>query len=249
MMIASKRFRRYSSNMSVYYLVSCFISLLVGVVTYLSTSNLIFTGIGLFISFIYFFLAGSFMVKRYLTVISRFHECYSFLNTFIVSLSIKESLKYSFDATFDTMPDSFKKNLVGIEDLNVEEKINYLSKYFKFHIYGLFIRLITLWSEQGGDILDMSSYLINQARLIEEYISESTRLARKNIFEFAVLWLFSLSIIVILRFALANFYEQIIKQTMFPISILIVIILLLLTTHIAITRLCHMEIRGWEDAK
>lgn len=235
--------------MSIYYLVSSLVSLLLGVVTYISTDNLIFTLIGLFISFIYFFFIGSNFIKRYLKVISRYHECYSFINTFIVSLSIKESPKYSFESTFDTMPDTFKKSLVGIEDLPVEEKISYLCKYFKFHIYGLFTKLVNLWSEQGGNILDMSSYLINQARLIEEYIAESVRLARKHIFEFSILWLFSLSIIIILRFALANFYEKIIQQISFPISILAVIILLLVTTHIAISRLCHLEIRGWEDAK
>lgn len=171
------------------------------------------------------------------------------MNTFIVSLSIKESIKYSFESTFETMSDQFKKDLAGVVELNEEEKVSYLTKYFKFHIYGLFVRLVNLWSEQGGDIIDMSSYLVNEARLLEEYIGESSRLAKKNIFEFATLWMFSLSIIVILRFALANFFDKIITQPMFPMSVLAVVILLLVTTHIAITRLTHLEIRGWNDDK
>ena len=235
--------------MSVYYIISLLISILLGVVSYISTSNLIYTMICLFLPLIYFLTIGSFMVKKYLKAISRYHECYSFINTFVVSLSIKESIKYSLESTFDTMNESFNKNLIGIQDLKEDEKLSYLCKYFKFHIYGLFVRLINLWSEQGGNILDMSSHLINEARLVEEYIAESNRLAKKNLFEFGILWLFSLSIIVILRFALASFYEKIIQQAMYPLSILVVIILFLFTTHIAISRLCKLEIRGWNDAK
>lgn len=235
--------------MSTYYFISTFITLLLAAVTYISTNNILFAAISLILSLVYFLFFASILVKKYMKTISRFHECYSFMNTFIVSLSIKESIKYSFESTFETMPEQFKKDLAGVVELNEEEKISYLSKYFKFHIYGLFVRLVNLWSEQGGDIIDMSSYLINQARLLEEYISESSRLARKNIFEFATLWMFSLSIIVILRFALANFFDKIIKQPMFPISVLAVVILLLITTHIAINRLTHLEIRGWNDDK
>ena len=147
------------------------------------------------------------------------------------------------------MGDRFNDNIQGLEELNENDKIEYFSQYFKFHIYGLFVNLIKLWSEQGGNIIDMSTQLINETRLIEEYITESQRMAKKHVMEFAILWLISLSILVILRFALAQFYNQIIKQMYFPFAVLGVVLVCLLTVHIALMRMTKVEIRGWEDVK
>ena len=235
--------------MSLYYLISSIVSLLLGIVTFFGTNSLLYSLITSLIGLIYFMFLGSIYMKRFFKIVSRYHECYSFINTFIVSLSIKQSVKYSLETTMDNMSESFKKSNAGLIELNDEEKLNQLNQYFKFHIYGLFTKLISLWIEQGGNILEMSTNLVNQARLIETYISESLRLAKKYIFEYAILWVFALAIIVILRFALANFFSSIIKQPFYPLAILGVIILFLLTTHIALLRLSHLEIRGWEDAK
>ena len=235
--------------MNIVLIIGVIASIFFALVTYIATNNYIFAAIALVVSILYFILIAMPKIKRNNLKIKRFHECYSFINTFVISLSIKGSIKGAMESTFDNMGEDFKNNIQGLEELNESDKLNYLSSYFKFHIYGLFNNLIDLWSEQGGNIIDMSSHLINEARLTEEYIIECQRMNKKHILEFAILWVISLSIMMVLRFALAQFYTYIIKQVFFPFAVLIVILFCLLTIHIAIMRLNKIEIRGWNDAK
>ena len=225
------------------------ISILLGGIIYISSNNLIVTIVGFSISFLYFLIIASQMVKRYQLKITRYHECYHFCNTFLVSLSIKNAIRGALESTFETMSPRFHKKTQGMEEFNDEEKLQFLAQYFKFNTYGLFLNIVNLWSEQGGNILDMSQHLINESRLTEEYINESSRLSVKHILEFAILWFFSLAILVILRFALSQFYTRIAAQNYFPYAVLGIVMFALLTFHIAIMRMCKLDIRGWQDVK
>ena len=91
------------------------------------------------------------------------------------------------------------------------EKLTYLHKYFAFDLYRIFLDIVTLWSEQGGDILTMSQHLINQVRLKSNLI-HCQNVQRSKTIEFTVLWTIALSIMASLRFALSQFYAQIKKQ-------------------------------------
>ncbi|MCR5505849.1 MAG: hypothetical protein K6F07_02510 [Bacilli bacterium] len=235
--------------MNIAIIIGTIISLIFGVVTYVSTSNLIATAVSFAISFIYFLAIAGQMIKKYQLKINRYHECYQFCNTFLVSLSIKGAIKSAIDSTMETMPSNFKKKTMGMEEFNEEEKLQFLAQYFKFNTYGLFLNIVNLWSEQGGDILDMASHLINETRLTEEYIVESNRLAIKHVLEFAILWVFSLVILVVLRFALSQFYEKMIRQAYFPFAVVGILMFALATIHVAIVRMCRLEIRGWQDGK
>ena len=149
----------------------------------------------------------------------------------------------------NVMSEDFHRDLKGIDDLNESEKLSYLCKYFKFHIYGLFVDLINLWSEQGGDIIDMSSYLINESRLTEEYINECESISLKKTIEFAILWIFSLAILIVLRFSLGQFFEFLSAKEYYPFIIFGFMLFVLTTIHVAITRICKIEIKGWYDGK
>lgn len=235
--------------MNTLIIIGAIASLLFGVVMFISTYNFIYSAIALALCAIYFFAIALPKYKKYETNLKRFHECYQFINTFIISLSIKGSLKGSLESTFDAMGDKFAQETQGMGELNESEKINYLSQYFPFHLYGLFINLINLWSEQGGNILDMSTYLMNDLRLKEEYLIESQRISKRNLLEFGILWMMSMIILVILRFALAQFYEKLSQQFFFPIAVLAILVFEIVTIHIAISRMTKVDIRGWNNGK
>lgn len=235
--------------MSVVIILGTFISTIFGVVAYIASNNLILAIISLVVPLLYFLIIASQMSKRYQVKINRYHECYQFANTFIVSLSIKGAIKSALESTLETMSPSFKKKTIGMEEFNEEEKLQFLAQYFKFNTYGLFLNIINLWNEQGGDILDMSAHLINETRLTEEYINESNRLAIKHLLEFGILWVLSLAILAVLRFALSQFYTMIAKQIYFPFAIGGILLFALITIHLAIYRMCKLEIRGWQDGK
>ena len=159
-----------------------FVGISFGIVAYIATSNFIVTGVVFALTLLYFLIFANRILNKYKVKISRFHECYYFVNNFVVSLSIKESLKSSFESVIGYGGDSFKAVLEGVKDLPEMEKLVYLQKYFKFHVYKLFIDLLNVFIEEGGDVIKMSQYLINDMRMIEEYIIQTDNMTKRKAF-------------------------------------------------------------------
>ena len=177
----------------------------------------------------------------------RFHECYTFINNFIISLSIKNTVEGSFTSTLESMNPHFKKEVEGLEHLSGLEKLTYLSKYFTFDIYKLFLNIVSLYEEQGGNILSMSSLLTEQSRYQEQYLNKNSVLAKRKIIEFSTLWLFSISILIVLKFVLGQFYNTIFSQLIFQVLIGLMFVIVVISIHIFISRLTKVEIRGWNN--
>ena len=116
-------------------IIGIIVSVILGVSGYLASGNLIVGISSLILPILYFFFIARPIVKKYDTKISRFRECYHFINNFIVSLSIKNSISSALETTIESMPE---KNFVydeNVELFSVKEKIQYFSNYFRFHVY------------------------------------------------------------------------------------------------------------------
>ena len=222
-------------------------SLIFGTVAYISTSNFIVTGVVAFMTIIYFAFFANKILSEYKKKIDRFHECYYFINNFVVTLSIKGSIRASLESVSNYCGQDYAKLIEGIKDLQDNDKIRYLQKYFKFHTYTLFVDLLSLYMEEGGDIIKMSNYLINQLRMTEEYIIKCNQMSKRKAFEFITLWTFSLVILVVLRFALSQFYKYLIKQLFYQIGIGVIFAFLLVTVHMLLLKISNVEIRGWNN--
>ena len=64
---------------------------------------------------------------------------------------------------------------------------------FTFDIYKLFLNIIALYEEQGGNILQMAALLTEKSRYQEQYLNNTVGVAKRKIIEFSTLWLFSLA--------------------------------------------------------
>lgn len=223
------------------------ISVVLALVTFISSNNFIVAGIILLLSVLYFFLIANRMFKKFSIKVDRFHSCYHFINTFIVSLSIKGTISSAYDSTIETMNDDFKKEIENVEVFSQTDKLEHLNKYFRFHVFSLFIDFINIYQDQGGDVLAMSTYLLNEIKDTEEYISTSISLGKKKLTEFAILWLLTLGIMVFLRFALSQFFITISKQPFYPIGILAISLFCLISIHFGIMKFTKLKIKGWDD--
>ena len=225
------------------------ISVILGVTSFVASNNYIIGIIVLALSILYFLFIAKPLLKKYDTKIKRFDECYHFINTFIVSLSIKGTVGAAYESAIGVMPESFVSSIENIEAFSQKDKLDHINKYFRFHVFSLFIDLINIYEEQAGNILEMSHYLLEEIRLIEEYISTSKSIAKKKITEFAILWLLTLGIMIFMRFALSQFFTTVSKQIYYPIGILAICLFCLVSIHIAITKMSKLQIRGWNDAE
>lgn len=221
-----------------------FISLLVGVVGFVALEN-IFIAIGIFLVY---FVVTVFMVapklKKYDFKKTRYHECYHFINNFIISLSIKKSISGALETTVGSMPSEFVDLYNGLENMSENEKLNYLSSYFEFYDYSLFLQIIYIWQEEGGDIIAMSKYLIGNIRHNEEYISHVDSIAKKKYVEIGILWTISLSIVVVLRFALNEFYDKVKGQLLYMIAMSMVFAFALLTIYLLVNKGTSLDLKG-----
>ena len=223
------------------------VSVVLAVCSYIATNNFIVPVVALVLSLLYFILIARPIIQKYQVKTTRFHQCYHFINSFIVSLSIRKSIMGAYEAAMQSMPEDFVAKAENTESFDYKEKLDNLSKYFRFHVFSLFLDLINLYEEQGGDILSMSHYLLEETRYVEEYISTNSSMARRKLFEFGFLWLLSLSIMILVRFSLASFYHLVAKQIFFPIGIIGVCAFTIVSIHIAILRMTNLDIKGWND--
>lgn len=223
------------------------IGALLGVACYLGTNSMILA-ITLFVITLMYFLF--ILSKRFINFdkkIKRFHECYFFVSNMIVSLSIKNSISAALDNLKSSMSDEFLEEMETMNDMNENEKLSYLQRYFPFHFYQLFVDVVNLWIEQGGDIIKMTDHLSYQAREVEEYIIFSTSNSKGKLLEFVILWLLSVSIVIILRFALSMFFASVSKQLFYQIGIFLIFIFLLFSVELMSRRMCGIQIKGVEN--
>lgn len=218
------------------------ISTVIGLIAFL-TSNNIFICLGVLLVFaLYYFLLARKKLKIYFTKKFKVHCCYNFINSYLISLSVKGSMDEAFVSATRNPKDSFESVLSGISDMNPKEKLDYLKSYFEFGMYKMFLDLIELHEEQGGNILKMSESLINETRRIEEAMIESESNSIKKITEFIILWSLAFVVLLFMRFALANFYMNMLSSTIFIILLVVFYLIVLLSTHLFINKVVVLPI-------
>ena len=214
---------------------------------FIASENIISTISILLITLLFFVLLIKRQIDKYQEKTRRYHQCYQFINSYLISLSIKGSLSAARESSYGTADKGTREVIDSIKDLDEEEKLSYLSKYFKFDLYHLFVDTIKVWREQGGDILTMSQYLINKVRLKKEYLLFCESVHRSKLIEFFVLWGITLTILTSLRFALSQFYTKIIHAMFFQIAVVVLFLFVLLSIYLMVSRITNVTLEGWKD--
>jgi len=231
------------------FILGFILGILFGAIAFYATSSFICGFLVLMVVASYFCLFLNKIYYKYLSKVSRFHECYIFINNFIISLSIKASIIGAFESVTSTISEDLKNELSQIKDMREIEKINYLISYFKFDDYRLFCDVINLWMEEGGNILAMSNYVTNHIREIEEYINFCESKSKSKFFEFVLLWGFTILIVLVLRIVLNDFLSQMLNNIVFKIGVVMVFSFMMISLHLFMMKMTSLEIGGWQDGK
>ena len=216
-------------------------------ITFIATNNWITSSIVLVMTGLYLFLYAYPKVKKMMERNKRFHSCYTFINSFIIALSVKGSLLSAFDTTNGVMDQDYISVIDGISNLGEEERLDYLKRHYDFDIYMLFLSVIKIYMDQGGDILRISYYLTEELRRDEDYLIKCESISKRKVVEFSMLWVFTLLIVLILRFALNSFYLKITNLLLFNGAIIALFLLVIASVHLFITKMNKVEIRGYRN--
>ena len=98
------------------------------------------------------------------------------------------------------------------------EKIEYLLRYFEDDIYPVFLSIVKAYLEEGGDLLEMSSQLLNEVTSNEEKHNSLETIRKKSLVQYGSLWFLSTIVLVFLRFGLSNFYDSLTKNIPYLIT-------------------------------
>lgn len=227
-------------------LIGFIVSIALSLICFISTENLISTMVICVISILYFMIFVNKVIKNKDEKITRFQNCYQFINNFLIALSIKGHISGALASTLESQNEETIDLINSVDSKDPMQKVIYMKDYFKFDIYSLFVDLIKLYNDEGGNIIQMSRYLLNQIREDEEFIVNAERLNKKAIVEFVILWSFALSILIILKFSLDDFFIHIVKNIFYQISVVAIILFSLFSVHIAVRKITNIKIKGWD---
>lgn len=230
-----------------FLLIGILISLAFTGLNFVASENIISSLIIFLISIGFFVFIVRRQKDKYLNKTRRYHQCFSFVNSYIVSLSVKGSLAYARESAYNISDNKVKEVMDSIKEMDEEEQLSYLSKYFKFDLYHLFVDIVMLWNEQGGDILAMSQRLINKLRLKEEYLLTCESMHKSRIVEFTILWGITLVILASLRFALSQFYSKVVVTPFYQIAVVAIFLFVLISIYVMVKRISNVTIEGWKE--
>lgn len=197
------------------YLIAIVVAALHGLLAYYVSSHLYGSiGVGFF-QLLIFLLFIVPMINSYRERIRKRHECYRFINSFIISLSVVYSGENAYESAIIGARGEEKEIFDGIAEYGVKERLDYLKTYFLEKYYGMFISMYELYVEQGGDILSMAAPLLENATQVEETENAKDKLTVANLFSTIIMWLLGDIIILFIKNSLANFYGQIITHMEF----------------------------------
>ena len=218
-------------------------SLFISFSAYLATMQ-IFIPIGIFAVYtIYYFLLIRKKIAQYLHKSEVVHSCYHFINSFLITISVKESLEEAYQNGLRVAPKSLLEETNEIENMTIMERINFLRSYFNLAIYKMFLNVVNLHQEQGGNILTISDSLIRECTRVEKTLNESTAIGNRHLVEFAVLWLLSFFILIFLRFAISQFYSQMISSFIMIAFISGFYLIFLVSVHLFLINFTSISIK------
>lgn len=193
-------------------LVFIFLGIFLGILCYISAKNYIFSLVILVL-----FVADYFVLMRkkfthYFSLIERVHTSYHFINSFIISLSVKDSLEEAYQNGIRINNARLNDETKELNEMVVLDRVKYLYGYFNLSIYKVFLNVIDLYQDQGGNILNMADNLLRECTRTEKTLSDTLSIGYKHLTEFIILWLMSFAILLFMRFSIEEFYMMMLKS-------------------------------------
>ena len=94
----------------------------------------------------------------------------------------------------------------------VLDRVRYLYGFFNLSIYKVFLNVLDLYQDQGGNILNMADNLLRECTRTEKTLSDTLSIGYKHLTEFTILWLMSFAILLFMRFSIEEFYMMMLKS-------------------------------------
>ena len=224
-------------------LIFIFISLVLGALCYFSTLIYIY-GIAIFLlSIIDYFILIRKRFTNYTALIDRVHIGYYFINSFIITLSVKDSLEDAYQNAIRFSNSQFKAEVDQLNELTPTERVKYLADFFNLSIYTMFLNVLNLYQDQGGNILSMADNLLRECTRSEKTLNETLSIGYKHLVEFLILWAMSFAILLFMRFSIKDFYLTMLKNQIFAPLIVCFFLICIFSINLFVNQFTNLTIK------
>jgi hypothetical protein len=204
--------------MSLYCVLAVLASLGLGYLGYYMSDNLYFAG-GVGLVFALALILGVLpLLSAYQEREKKRHECYHFVHSFLISLSVSSSPEEAYDSAVLGTQGEEASFLASLQGIGVEEKLENLKAYFLEPYYPMFVSLFHLYEEVGGDVISLAEPLLSEATRKESAGDALDKIRVRYVGQFIALWLLSGAVLVSVRIGLAGFYAELSRS---PVYLLI----------------------------
>lgn len=181
--------------------------------------------------------------KRYFSLIDRVHSSYHFINSFIITLSVKDSFEDAYQNAIRLRNPILNAETNELNDLIPLDRVRYLKDYFNLAIYKMFLNVVDLYIDQGGNILNMSENLIRECTRAEKTLSETLSIGYKHLSEFITLWVLSFGILIFIKFSINDFYMQMLKNPIISPLIMVFFLICIVSINLFIKGFTNLTIK------
>lgn len=156
------------------------LTIAIGALSFFMSESLVIALITSTITIIYVFGVAGKRIQKSQAQISNTRQCYAFINQFIITLSVHESISATYNHLQEQWPPGVRKHLDDSGILDPFQNLMSLQNYFTSKLYRVFLDLLNIYKSEGGDIIKISDYLLAQVRLGGEVIENLLTLVKRN---------------------------------------------------------------------
>ena len=183
--------------------------------------------------------------KNYLISVD---EANQFINSLTVQLSVTPSLEEALANISFCCSKQIQEIISNDTVESAIEKIEQISYLINQPLMYVFVTELKVYIEQGGDILNLSSQLINQVNHLKSSAYLFTSIKKRKLREFSTVWIFSLVSLLYLRLGLEAYYMMVLNHSvLFKYAVAFLFLILILSYGLYFKRYgdYYME-KGWD---
>lgn len=214
------------------YVIYGLVSILASLASYYLTSNFYFL-IATFIAFVLYFVIYEVMFKyKERRSLKRNQDLTVFIHDFFLAYSIDFSLDNAIVAGQEHVSPRLKEAIKMLEEFKSVDKLDRLADYFSSSLYQLFLKTIDLCEHYSEDRANTISFLLEENNL---YVLNQRTLQKsvwRSLAEFSLLWIVSFLILIIIRFAVNNYFTKIINTWFYLLGIGLYFAFFLFSIHL-----------------
>ena len=214
-----------------------------GILCYISTNSIIFSSVLVVLVVVDYFIFLRKKFHHYFELIERVHTSYHFINSFVITLSVKDSFEDAYQNGIRISNSRLNAETKELTEMAVLDRVKYLKDYFSLSIYRMFLNVLDLYQDQGGNILSMSDNLLRECTRTEKTLSDTLSIGYKHLTEFIILWVLSFGILLFMRFNIADFYLMMLNNKLVVPMIFIFFVICIASINLFVNSFTDLTIK------